>query len=214
MGLIVQIIVSIAVCVAAGYAFYMYFSKQGLLTKKNNITYCVVVQLLIAAALLYRYMGLCKTDFFGMINHFVILECTALVTVTDFRKQIIPNRIMLMALYLRGLLLIPEFIVFREDILSILIRNLVACIVPTVLLIMGLLIMKNSIGMGDVKLLFIIALFSDFLFVFNALFYALVVAFIVSVVLLLTKKIKAKGTIAFAPFLLVGVYLAVILNVS
>ena len=85
---------------------------------------------------------------------------------------------------------------------------------PTVLLIMGLLIMKNSIGMGDVKLLFIIALFSDFLFVFNALFYALVVAFIVSVVLLLTKKIKAKGTIAFAPFLLVGVYLAVILNVS
>ena len=72
MGLIVQIIVSIAVCVAAGYAFYMYFSKQGLLTKKNNITYCVVVQLLIAAALLYRYMGVCKTDFFGMINHFEI----------------------------------------------------------------------------------------------------------------------------------------------
>ena len=213
MDLIVQSIVSAVVCTVFGYVFYRYFLRQELFTKRNNIIYCLIVQILIATAVLYRYMGKYSESFFSMISQFAILECTALVTVTDYKKQIIPNKIILSALYLRGVLFILEFIVFKQNTVNILIRNLVACIIPVVLLIMGLFIMKNSIGMGDVKLLFVIALFSDFLFVFNALFYALIVALIVSIILLVTKKIKTKSTIAFAPFLFIGAYLAVVFGI-
>lgn len=210
MELLIQIIISSVVFTAAGVGFYFYYARNELLSKRNRIIYIVVVQLLIAAAIVYRYMGIYKANFFEMISRFIILECTALVAVIDFKKQIIPNKVLLAALYMRGVLLIPEFMVLRENIADILVKNLIACIIPVVLLILGLLAMKNSIGMGDVKLLFIVALFSDFIFVYNVLFYALLLALVVSVVLLIAHKIKAKGTIAFGPFLFLGAFIAVI----
>ena len=214
MSSIIQVLICVAICAILGYADYMYLSKQELLSAKKCIICVTVMQLFIAALMLYKYCSKEYADILLIVRHMLILECTSIVTITDYRKQIIPNKIMLIALYARGIMLIPEFIILREEIITVLIRNAAACIIPIILMILGLCFMKNSIGMGDVKLLFIIALFTDFAFLFNTLFYALIAALIVSIVLLLTKKIKANESIAFAPFLLIGVYLSIILGVA
>ncbi|SHO52820.1 prepilin peptidase [Anaerocolumna xylanovorans] len=131
---------------------------------------------------------------------------------TDMEKYIIPNFIILIGAGIRLLYYIPELILYQAGFFSVLKDDLIGILVVAAFLLIGLLIVRSGLGMGDVKLLLVMAFYQGLTGIISSLFFSLLIAFVGSVYLLVTKKKKRKDTIPFAPFILAGTYLSIILT--
>ena len=75
----------------------------------------------------------------------------------------------------------------------------------------GVLI-KNSVGFGDMKLFVVMGLLLGTQGIWSAVFLSLIVSFIAAVFLLATKRKTKKDAIPFGPALVLGTYLAAYLT--
>lgn len=130
----------------------------------------------------------------------------------DWKYQKIPNDIILAGIGFRVMMLIPEFLFEREVLLTNLFSEVVAFLGITFIVIICLLLMKNSIGMGDLKLLMIMALCQGVDGIMSSGFMSMVVSFFVAVFMLLTRKKTRKDALPFAPCILVGTLISVFLT--
>ena len=74
------------------------------------------------------------------------------------------------------------------------------------------LLMKNSVGAGDMKLFVVMGLLLGMHGIWGAIFASLIVSFVVAIVLLVSKKKTRKDAIPFGPALVVGTFLSVFLT--
>ncbi len=75
-----------------------------------------------------------------------------------------------------------------------------------------LLIFKNSIGMGDIKLFCLMGLYLGLSGLLNAVFFSLLVSFFVSIAVLITKKKARNDTLAFGPMIFLGTLVSIIMT--
>lgn len=127
----------------------------------------------------------------------------------DYKEHIIPNKIIGSAILLRIVIWIIEAFIDVERFLSVLKGDIIASVIIVVFFFLCSLIVKNGIGMGDVKLMGIMALYQGLTGIMSSLFFSMLVAFVEAIVLLITHKKNRKDAIAFAPAVLVGTILAV-----
>jgi leader peptidase (prepilin peptidase)/N-methyltransferase len=138
----------------------------------------------------------------------VLWPC-ALVDGMEFR---IPNRILLVGLLARCVTLGVALVMEPQEIGYILLQCGVAAIALLIVSLFCRLLAANSIGYGDVKLLMLMGFFLGTAGIWGAMLFSMLVAFVYSVYLLLTKKADRKTEIAFAPFLLIGTIAAAVLT--
>lgn len=127
----------------------------------------------------------------------------------DYKEHIIPNKIIGSAILLRIVIWIIEAFIDVERFLAVLKGDIIASVIIVVFFFLCSLIVKNGIGMGDVKLMGIMALYQGLTGIMSSLFFSMLVAFVEAIVLLITHKKNRKDAIAFAPAVLVGTILAV-----
>lgn len=130
----------------------------------------------------------------------------------DWKYQKIPNDIVFIGASFRIIMLLLEFLFEREILLPSLISEGVALAGIVLLVLICLVLMKNSIGMGDLKLLMVMAVCQGFQGIMVSGFISMLVSFFVAVTLLVTKKKTRKDTLSFAPCILVGTLLGVFLT--
>lgn len=130
----------------------------------------------------------------------------------DFRKQIIPNRLILSGIGCRVILLLAEAVFERDTIVVSLCSEALGAVGIFLICMVFLLIMKNSIGMGDIKLFMVMGLYLGLYSMMNAIMSSLVLAFICAVGLLLTHKKGKRDSLPFAPAVLAGTYLSILLT--
>ena len=123
----------------------------------------------------------------------------------------IPNDILKIMLVGRLVFLIPEFIMVG-DIPHRLLSMLIATVAVFLACVLCCLLIKGAIGMGDVKLFSVMALYLGLEGIWPAIFCSLIVSFFVAVFSLVTKRAKRKDNIPFAPAILIGTYLSVFLT--
>ena len=104
---------------------------------------------------------------------------------------------------------IPEFISSPATGFLILKDNLVGAAVIGIFFFLLFLVFKNSIGMGDIKLFAVMGLYQGLWGAVNSVFFSLVVSFVLSVGLLITRKKGRKDTIPFGPSILIGTAIAI-----
>ena len=131
------------------------------------------------------------------------------VAAIDLRLQKIPNQFMLAALLLRVIIYITEFIISASTAFATLKDNLLGAVIIGVFFLLLLLIFKNSIGMGDIKLFAIMGLYQGLWGAINSVFFSLMVSFFLSVGLLISRKKGRKDTISFGPSILLGTIIAI-----
>ncbi|MCD7754241.1 MAG: A24 family peptidase [Clostridiales bacterium] len=152
------------------------------------------------------------TDLLTIIN--TVALCTVLWTCawSDYKVFLIPNRILLIGLLERGVLLAVQCLMDPENLVYYLVRSLLAAVV--LLAVCGLcrLISAKAIGFGDIKLMALMGLFLGTDLIWAAMLFSMVAVFLCSLVLLLTKRADRQTEIPFAPFLLVGTVLAAFLT--
>lgn len=131
---------------------------------------------------------------------------------TDARKRLIPNKLVLTGLVLRVVFWVIELITVPDEFLNIVKNDLYACLLVVMFFVVGVLLVKGGIGMGDIKLMLVMCLFQGFYGVVSSLFCSLFVAFVYAIIVLLLRKKTKKDSVAFAPAILLGTALSIFLT--
>ena len=163
----------------------------------------------IAVALVLIYERNTMVSNLKLITLLSILFAAAYV---DAREKIIPNVLVLTGLALRVVFWIAELIVTPDTFLTIVKNDLTGCLLVVVFFIIGVLMMKGGLGMGDVKLMLVMCLFQGFYGVVSALFFSLFVVFVYAIIALIARKKSRKDSVAFGPAILLGTLVSVFLT--
>lgn len=195
------------------YENYSKFKDKKAFTKANkkHIIYFLIsgVFLIILDCVLdIRY----SNRLIDNIRLLIMLIILVPVAAIDYKKKIIENKVILISLGIRVIMLIAEFILdSRKAVINLKSMGL-GFVLVLLMAIIGIFIIKNGFGMGDIKLMFIMILYFGFASSFSAIFMSLVLSMIASIYLLVKKEKSKKDTIPFAPFILLGTYVSVILT--
>jgi len=135
-----------------------------------------------------------------LFSVFVIIASSALI---DFKKRIIPNKLVLIGLAIRAILYICEFVWCRDIVFEIIKSDLTGFLLGFGLLFVTGLITKGAVGFGDAKLFAVIGLTASSLATFGTLLFSLIASAVCGIFLLIKYRDR-KRTFPFAPFILFG----------
>lgn len=183
-----------------------------LLEKKSRVIYTVVMLLILCGMSVALAMLYVNNTIIDNCKLIVLLAILFVVAFVDFKKFIIPNQVILFGLLVRFGFYVAEFFTDTEHFWSLLANDMLALAIVVVFFIVGVFIVKNGLGMGDVKLMIVMCLYQGFNGVISSLFFSLCVAFVLSIGLLISKKKTKKDSIAFAPSILCGTIISVFMT--
>lgn len=175
------------------------------------IVYCaamVILNIFLSIVLLYIYK---ENSFLFNLKRLAIISILWPVAYIDGKTYIVPNRLLVLALIYRGLILIPEIIVEKTAVFNILLSEIVAALAILLVSFICVKIMKGSIGMGDIKLFAVMALFLSIDGLIPSIVCSFIVSFFVAIYVLISRKKSKKDAIPFGPSILIGTYLSVFL---
>ena len=206
-------IITILVNILNLYLFRYEHSKD---EEKENVEHSVnkafvvamfMMNILLANLITYIYDGSVVIN----VKLMILVSMMWPIAYIDFKKKKIPNDILKIMLIARAIILVPELILLG-NVAHRVFSMLIATVAVLVACILCCLIVKGAIGMGDVKLFGVMALYLGLEGIWTAIFCALVVSFFIAVFSLITKKVKRKDNIPFAPAILIGTYLSIFLT--
>ena len=112
----------------------------------------------------------------------------------DYKEHIIPNKIIIMGILLRIVIWLVEVFNNPEKFFAIFKGDIIACVMIVAFFFICSLIVKNGIGMGDVKLMGMMALYQGLTGIMSSLFFSMLVAFFEALVLLIKVKKSQQDT--------------------
>ena len=202
--------------IAAGYAYVCHYLK-GLPWNERSVSvleltpgklaYCVAA-VITAAVLIALFELLYQLPLLQQLKLLFLVMTLFPAAAIDRKTQKIPNKLLLASLVLRCILLAAEVAVSPAKGLAAAKNGLLGAVVIGVFFLLLLLIFKNSIGMGDVKLFALMGLYQGLWGVINSVFFSLVVSLFAAIILLIAKKKGRKDTMSFGPSILVGTVIA------
>lgn len=149
------------------------------------------------------------TDSLKLLIAFAGLSAAAII---DYKIQLIPNVLVLAMMAARLVVFIPEFILRRDEIISIMIGSILSAVIIFVVLLILSFLSREGIGMGDVKIFTATGFCCGVYAVLNTMLMALILCVLVSLGLIAMKKKKLKDKIPFGPFIFIGYLVTLILG--
>ena len=219
MKILIDVLISIFL-VALGYVAVCYYFNQkkwnskdviSLKFSKNKIIYLagtVIATIVMIVVLNAVY----ELELLSQVKLLTLVLMIFPISAVDYRVQKIPNQFIVTALALRLLIYVVEIIVSPKRAGITFIDNLLGAFIISLFFLLLLVIFKNSVGMGDVKLFFVMGMYQGLWGVVNSVFFSLFVSFVLSVGLLITKKKQKTDTISFGPSILLGTIIGICLS--
>ncbi len=174
--------------------------------------YLLSTWLILCAMVVWLHFIYPSNSFMLNLKLITLLAILFVVNVSDVRMHIIPNKVILAAIVLRLVYYVAEVFTLGSGFWTLLKGDLSALLIVAFLFVVGVLIIKNGLGMGDIKLMLVMCLFQGVTGVIGSLFFSLIVAFFVSITMLIMKKKTRKDSLAFAPSILLGTLISVFLS--
>lgn len=142
-----------------------------------------------------------------VINISVVYTIVAILAGIDFKKKIIPNKILGVGFLIRSLLLLYDWVVAPEIIWTVFLNAAAGFFFGLFFILLLSLITRHGIGYGDVKMFSWLGFCIGLADTYNILFYSVLTAAVTGVYFLLVKKADKKQELPFAPFVFIGCYL-------
>lgn len=180
--------------------------------KRENYKQHVVVIALSLCCMITAFLIVSGKDFnINAIRHIALMFGLLSVFIIDYKTHLIPN-VLIVILFIIGLLiLIPEFVFYRNTFVSKLLSSVIGLLCCIVLFYILSRLTKEGIGMGDVKLIatmgWLIGIADTLLITTISLFVCAVVASISMCV----KKKNVHDQVPFGPFMFFGYILVLVL---
>ena len=180
--------------------------------EKGSILFLILMMILDIALAVFLHLFYPDNTIFTNLKCVILIVILSVTAVTDFKHHLIPNPVIIAGLVMRLVIALTEVFTMGSSYFSVLKTDLISLAFPVFLFLMGTFVVKNGIGMGDIKLILVMGLFQGFYGVIVSLFLALLGAMVIAIILLITKKKGRKDAIPFGPALLFGAFLAIILT--
>jgi leader peptidase (prepilin peptidase)/N-methyltransferase len=148
-----------------------------------------------------------QSSIINLLYYLLIISSFIVIFFTDLKYGIIPDKVLLLAT-----MIVAFYLLFISPELSII--NLISGVATFLFFIIislgfSLLLKKESMGGGDIKLVFLLGLFLGFPNIIISLYIAFLTGAAVGIILILwRKKSFRKATIPFGPFLILGAILS------
>lgn len=220
MNIVFLIILSFLLCVAA-FAFLSFkdfcgdsFAKRvkSALSKNRKLILYLISVFVLMCGLSFWLVFVYDNTLIENMKRITLLGLLVTVSVTDIKEQIIPNKVILIGIFIRICYAISELVTLGNGYFAVLRSDAFSVVLAAVLFLLGVLVIKNGIGMGDVKLIFVMGLYQGITGVVSSLFCSLIISFFVAIFMLIAKKKSRKDAIAFAPSVLAGTAVSVFLT--
>jgi len=149
---------------------------------------------------------------FETITYFLYLliigSLLIIVFVFDLKHFIIPDKVIFPAI---GLALVYNFyqLLTTHYPLSTVLNNLYAAIGASAFFLFIVLVSRGKwMGIGDIKLAFLMGVLLGFPYILVALFFSFLIGAIIGIGLILAKRKTMKSEVPFGPFLVIGTFTA------
>lgn len=140
----------------------------------------------------------------AMIATHILIGSLSILAVIDYKKNIVPNKMLLIMLAAWVSIAGIYTILQTEKGLGYFFSALIGGIIGGSIFLLCYILSKRQLGAGDVKLVFIMGLYLTGHRIVGAIFYGVTLCCIYSVVQLLRKKIGLKDGVPLVPFLYMG----------
>lgn len=189
--------------------------KYEVLTKaliSNTKVRCYIACFSVATMFFFYLLGRQDYRWITIMNIVMLYPILAMSAGIDLKIYKIPNRLILVGLVIRTVLLIIEACLFQETIKRSLFTSIGGGLFAFSLMMILSFVTKRGIGYGDVKLFTLIGYCLGISDTYSVLFYSVLFAAIVGIYLLFVKKCSRKQKIPFAPFIYMGAYAVFIMS--
>lgn len=169
-----------------------------------------VIFYIILAVSFYIYMDTNDSVIAKTLKYLTMLCVLAAIAWIDYKASKIPNTLLIVLIAARLIFFIYESIKEPDYIKFNIIQMAFGAFLCLVLLLLCRIIIRNSIGMGDIKLFAVLGLYFGY-DIINLMFFSFLCTAIYSIYLLLFKKKKKKDSVPMGPFIFLGTILSFIL---
>lgn len=170
---------------------------------------CIPVTL---AAVAWIISGFYRMPAVHVLKRVCVVAVLWPIAVSDFQEYRIPNKLILLGLALRVPLLAAELFIHTDTVGAIVLNELVAVVGSTIVCLVCMFLSRGSLGMGDLKLLMFMSAFLGVEGILGSMFVSVFFTAVMAIALLLFRKKSSKDAIPFAPFILAGTIVSVILT--
>lgn len=183
--------------------------------KNTKPKYLLMVIVAVAYVALLYFTGLT----IDTVKFMVLIPMLMIAFLVDYKLQIIPNRLTL-TIFETGLIFTFASVLINTNAgISIFMNNMLGMIVGggiflIITLIGGLIAGKDAMGFGDVKLMGALGLFFGWMNIIMVAVMAFLLAAVISIIILVSRKKKADEYIPFGPFIVISAIIAIFVPTS
>lgn len=135
----------------------------------------------------------------------------AILTVTDWVKHRIPNKVLLVLLMIWAVIAGLLILFLINDGMAFTFSGLAGALVGGIIFFLCYLLSRKQLGAGDVKLVFVLGLYLTGQRIIGAIFYGVIFCCIFSLIQIARKKITVKDGVPLVPFLYLGTVLTLLI---
>ncbi|MDR1300166.1 MAG: prepilin peptidase [Candidatus Nomurabacteria bacterium] len=168
------------------------------------------IEIISAAVFVLSYLFFPLAEYKELLLTLWLVIMTGFLTLGlyDFKYKLLPNKVVYPTFIAAAVFFVVKSVVASQGLLGTL-SEFALALLPVggfylSLWLIGEVTKKSLIGLGDVKLGVILACFLTWGGAVSTLFLANIIGAIVMLPMLVSKKIKAKQTVPFGPFLLIA----------
>ena len=170
---------------------------------KNIVTLSAAVALLSIAVYLYCIYNIQFPELHAFMNGEVFIWLVGLGFI-DVKEKIIPNHLIVFQFVFWLIISILEITLGKTSLISVLSFSLLGAFACGGVMFVIALIVKSALGMGDVKMLAVLGLFYGLANTYSILLFSTLIMAVLSIILLILKKVNRKTAIPMAPFVIIG----------
>ena len=175
----------------------------------NKRILVIVILLELAGIFLWKNYGY---HWLKIVRYVILTACLVPLGEIDYKKRIIPNRILLVMAGIRVVLLVGDLLAYPDYKWELVVSALAGMMIGFVTFLLAYFLSRKSIGLGDVKLVAVIGFYLGISQIWSAMVMGLLLAGIFSCIQLARKKVSMKDFIPLAPFLSAGTILIMLLG--
>lgn len=186
-----------------------YLSKEIGKTKMHVYTCIIFCISAVVSIFIFRNAG----DVLNVIKMNIALVCITGAAAMDYREHRIPN-IYPLIMAVSGLVcLAVGYFTNQNGAQAYVFSSLIATVGVALCLTLAMVLTKQGIGLGDIKLLCALALVGGIYTICGTIFFAITFCAVLGVILLITKKKSLQSALPFAPFILVGYWITILASI-
>lgn len=220
MTQIIHIMVACAIQLLTGILAYQYLShridgkcqsKEFLRLKFDFALLMVVLVAFFISVFIFCKGYLLESEaFMRALMNAEVMMWLSIIGYIDARERIVPNSLIGIGLLFWLVLMLLDIFVGGTPWLQLLVFSGIGGIVCGGVLFIIALIAKSALGMGDVKLFLVLGLLYGLTDAYGILLFSVIAMGIVSIILLIAKKVNRKSKIPMAPFVIIGFLLSIL----